>query len=111
MDDATGNDFREILKNWATNGGEKMSNRDIINVLLIGSDASAEEAGRANITEKGNTDVMMLVSINQIGTMQCIREALEYMKDDEFSEIMGQIADTKGYQENEALLEINQFFN
>ena len=66
MDDATGNDFREILKNWATNGGEKMSNRDIINVLLIGSDASAEEAGRANITEKGNTDVMMLVSINQI---------------------------------------------
>ena len=43
-----------------------MSNRDIINVLLIGSDASAEEAGRANITEKGNTDVMMLVSINQI---------------------------------------------
>ncbi len=66
MDDATGNDFREILKNWATNGGEKMSNRDIINVLLIGSDASAEEGGRANITEKGNTDVMMLVSINQI---------------------------------------------
>lgn len=66
MDDATGNDFREILKNWATNGGEKMSNRDIINVLLIGSDASAEEPGRANITEKGNTDVMMLVSINQI---------------------------------------------
>ena len=66
MDDATGNDFREILKNWATNEGEKMSNRDVINILLIGSDASAEEEGRANITEKGNTDVMMLVSINQV---------------------------------------------
>lgn len=29
-------------------------------------------------------------------------QALEYMKDDEFSEIMGQMADAKGYQENEA---------
>ena len=83
MDDATGNDFREILKNWATNGGEKMSNRDIINVLLIGSDASAEEAGRANITEKGNTDVMMLVSINQvekkIKLISFMRDSYTYM--------------------------------
>lgn len=83
MDDATGNDFREILKNWATNGGEKMSNRDIINVLLIGSDASAEEPGRANITEKGNTDVMMLVSINQvekkIKLISFMRDSYTYM--------------------------------
>ena len=83
MDDATGNDFREILKNWATNGGEKMSNRDIINVLLIGSDASAEEGGRANITEKGNTDVMMLVSINQvekkIKLISFMRDSYTYM--------------------------------
>ena len=83
MDDATGNDFREILKNWATNGGEKMSNRDIINVLLIGSDASAEEEGRANITEKGNTDVMMLVSINQINKTiklaSLMRDSYTYM--------------------------------
>ena len=83
MDDATGNDFREILKNWATNDGEKMSNRDIINVLLIGSDASAEEPGRANITEKGNTDVMMLVSINQINDtiklVSLMRDSYTYM--------------------------------
>ena len=83
MDDATGNDFREILKNWATNGGEKMSNRDIINVLLIGSDASAEEPGRANITEKGNTDVMMLVSINQVNDtiklVSLMRDSYTYM--------------------------------
>ncbi len=83
MDDATGNDFKEILKNWATNGGEKMSNRDIINVLLIGSDASAEEAGRANITEKGNTDVMMLVSINQVDKkiklVSFMRDSYTYM--------------------------------
>lgn len=83
MDDATGNDFKEILKNWATNGGEKMSNRDIINILLIGSDASAEEAGRANITEKGNTDVMMLVSINQVDKkiklVSFMRDSYTYM--------------------------------
>lgn len=83
MDDATGNDFREILKNWATNDGEKMSNRDIINILLIGSDASAEEAGRANITEKGNTDVMMLVSINQVDKkiklISFMRDSYTYM--------------------------------
>lgn len=83
IDDATGNDFREILKNWATNGGEKMSNRDIINVLLIGSDASAEEPGRANITEKGNTDVMMLVSINQVNDtiklVSLMRDSYTYM--------------------------------
>lgn len=83
IDDATGNDFKEILKNWATNGGEKMSNRDIINILLIGSDASAEESGRANITEKGNTDVMMLVSINKIDKkiklISFMRDSYTYM--------------------------------
>lgn len=83
IDDATGNDFKEILKNWATNGGAKMSNHDIINILLIGSDASAEEAGRANITEKGNTDVMMLVSINQIDDeiklISFMRDSYTYM--------------------------------
>ena len=65
MDDATGNDFREILKNWATNGGDKMSNKNIINVLLIGSDASAEDDKRVNITDKGNTDAMIMVSIDK----------------------------------------------
>ncbi len=83
MDDATGNDFKEILKNWATNGGEKMSNQKIINVLLIGSDASAEMPGRVNITEKGNTDVMMLVSINQIDDtiklVSFMRDSYTYM--------------------------------
>ena len=66
MDDVTGNDFREILKNWATNGGDKMTSKDVTNILLIGSDASAEMPDRVNITEKGNTDVMMLVSIDEV---------------------------------------------
>ena len=66
IDDATGRDFREILKNWATKAGEKMSEKDVLNILLIGSDASAKDPNRANVTDKGNTDVMMLVSINPI---------------------------------------------
>ena len=65
MDDATGNNFREILKNWAINGGQKMSDKNILNVLLIGSDASSTDPDRASITDKGNTDVMMLVSIDK----------------------------------------------
>lgn len=83
MDDATGSDFREILKNWATNGGDKMSNKNVINVLLIGSDASAEMDGRVSITEKGNTDVMMLVSIDKVNeTIKLIsfmRDSYTYM--------------------------------
>ena len=83
MDDATGNSFREILKNWATNGGEKMSDKNILNVLLIGSDASSTEEGRASITDKGNTDVMMLVSINKaekkIKLVSFMRDSYTYM--------------------------------
>ena len=83
MDDVTGNSFREILKNWATNGGEKMSNKNVLNVLLIGSDASATESGRASVTDKGNTDVMMLVSIDKankkIKLVSFMRDSYTYM--------------------------------
>ena len=36
MDDATGSDYKSILKNWATNGGEKMSNTNKTPVQLSG---------------------------------------------------------------------------
>ena len=65
IDDVTGSSYQEILKKWALNSeAPKMSNKNVINVLLIGSDASAKESGRADVMENGNTDVMMLVSIN-----------------------------------------------
>ncbi|MBQ4571972.1 MAG: LCP family protein [Clostridia bacterium] len=83
IDDATGRDFREILKNWATKEGEKMSEKDVINILLIGSDASSKDPNRANVTEKGNTDVMMLVSINPmkqtIKLVSFMRDSYTYM--------------------------------
>ena len=83
IDDATGRDFKEILKNWATNGGEKMTDKDILNILLIGSDASSIEPGRSTVTEKGNTDVMMIASINPINKtiklVSIMRDSYTYM--------------------------------
>lgn len=83
IDDATGKDFKEILKNWATNGGEKITDKDILNILLIGSDASAKDPNRASVTDKGNTDVMMLVSINPvkqtIKLVSFMRDSYTYM--------------------------------
>ena len=83
MDDATGNDFREILKNWATNGGDKMSSKNVINVLLVGSDASSEVNGRNPVTDKGNTDAMIIVSINKvektIKLVSLMRDSYTYM--------------------------------
>ncbi len=83
IDDATGRDFKEILKNWATNGGKKMSNKGVINVLLIGSDASTSHKGHSTVTDKGNTDVMMLVSINpekkKIKLISFMRDSYTYM--------------------------------
>ncbi len=83
IDDATGRDFKEILKNWATNGGEKMKEKNVLNILLIGSDASSRNPDRANVTEKGNSDVMMLVSINPnkktIKLVSFMRDSYTYM--------------------------------
>ncbi|MGN0525829.1 MAG: LCP family protein [Acutalibacteraceae bacterium] len=46
--------FKEALQDWATTGNEnKMYSRNVVNVLLIGGDA------------KGNTDAMMLLSVNK----------------------------------------------
>lgn len=66
IDDAAGNDYKAILKSWATNGGEKMSSKNVLNILLIGSDATSEEAKRAHQTDKGNTDVIMMVSVDKL---------------------------------------------
>lgn len=66
IDDVMGKNLEEILKKWATNDGQKIKKSHIINILLIGSDASAKQPGRVSVTDKGNTDVMMIVSIDKI---------------------------------------------
>ncbi len=77
--DVSGSDFQEILKKWALNSdAPKMSDKNVLNVLLIGSDASAVEPGRSDVMENGNTDVMMLVSIN---TKQKTVKLVSFMRD------------------------------
>ncbi len=46
------NSLKDLLKKWATNGGEKYSSRNVINVLLIGQD-------------DGRSDSMILASVNK----------------------------------------------
>ncbi len=83
FDDATGNDFKAILKDWALKEGEKISEKNVINILLIGSDASASDPNRANVTDKGNTDVMMICSINPekkaIKLVSIMRDSYTYL--------------------------------
>ncbi len=55
--DIGSDDFKQALKDWATQGNEnKMSSKNVINVLLVGAD---------RVTNSGNTDVMMLISLNK----------------------------------------------
>ena len=81
--DAAGNDMREIIKNWATNGGTKMWEKNVLNILLIGSDASINSSWRAHSMDKGNTDAMILVSIDRkkktIKLVSFMRDSYTYM--------------------------------
>ena len=66
--------LKELLKSWATNDGEKMHSRNVINVLLIGED---------NDDESHRSDSMMLVSLNkktkQIFLTSFLRDTYTYM--------------------------------
>lgn len=74
--DATG--YLEALKEWATSGGKDsiMSSKNVINVLLIGADS------RKGVNA-GNTDVMMLISLNkktkQIKLISMFRDSYTYI--------------------------------
>lgn len=46
------------LRKWYTNGGEHMSSKNVLNILIIGVD------GRTG-SMQGNSDVMMLASVNK----------------------------------------------
>ena len=70
--------FRDALKDWATTGNDNiMSSQDVINVLLIGADSR-------DGTNSGNTDVMMIVSLNkktkQITLCSLLRDSYLYVE-------------------------------
>ena len=64
------NSLKDLVKKWATNGGEKYSSRNVINVLLIGQD-------------DGRSDSMILASINkktdQITLASFFRDSYSYI--------------------------------
>lgn len=76
--DINASNFKDALKKWATTGNEeKMSSKNVVNVLLIGADSRQG-------TNTGNTDVMMLVSLNkktkQIKLVSFLRDSYLYVE-------------------------------
>ncbi len=72
--------YKQALIDWATtNNDKKMSSKNVINVLLIGADSRKG-------TNSGNTDVMMLLSLNKktkkITIASFLRDSYLYVKGD-----------------------------
>lgn len=71
------NSLNQWLKSWALNGGEKMSSKNVINVLLCGVDS---EDGTAS---KARSDSMIIVSVNKktktISMISLLRDSWTYM--------------------------------
>lgn len=75
--------FKQSLIDWATIGNDrKMSSKNVINVLLIGADSR-------NGTNSGNTDVMMLISVNkktkELKLVSFFRDSYLYVEGDKNS--------------------------
>lgn len=67
----------DLIYNWATNNGEKMSSKNVVNVMLFGADSWGGAA------DTGRTDAMMLVSLNRktkaITIVSFMRDSYTYM--------------------------------
>ncbi len=73
--------FNQALKDWATTGNDShMSSKNVINVLLIGADRTSNS---------GNTDVMMVVSVNkktkQLKLVSFFRDSYLYIEGEGYS--------------------------
>lgn len=82
--------LKELLKSWATNGGEKMSSKNVVNVLLLGLDESEDHADSiivASINKK--TDEIKLISV--------YRDSYVYMKQENGKERYTKITEAKLY--------------
>ncbi|MCR5485265.1 MAG: LCP family protein, partial [Clostridiales bacterium] len=71
------NSLNDWLLKWATNGGEKMYSKNIINCLLCGVDS------KNGAVSDGRSDAMILVSLNkktkEITLLSFMRDAYTYM--------------------------------
>ena len=76
--DINASNFKDALKIWATTGNDqKMTSKNVVNVLLIGADSRKG-------TNTGNTDTMLLVSLNkktkQIKLVSFMRDSYLYIE-------------------------------
>lgn len=73
-DIADASSVKELIKGWATNGGDKMSNRNIMNILLIGEDY---------VDGSSRSDATILISIDRkakkITLTSILRDSYSYM--------------------------------
>lgn len=57
----TAKSLDELICSWYKNNGEKMYNKNVINVLLVATDTRTDQ-----ITDDGNSDTLILVSVNRM---------------------------------------------
>lgn len=73
-DIADASSVKELIKGWATNGGDKMSSRNIMNILLIGEDY---------VDGSSRSDATILISIDRkakkITLTSILRDSYSYM--------------------------------
>lgn len=70
----------DLIYKWATNDGEKLTSKNVVNVMLFGADSWSGTA------DSGRTDAMMLVSLNKktktITILSFMRDSYTYMNID-----------------------------
>ena len=78
MGDVDASSLNDFLYKWANNGGEKMYNKNVINVLLCGVDSTSGTAA------SGRSDSMILISVNKktekITMVSLLRDSWTYIK-------------------------------
>ncbi|MBP9988489.1 MAG: LCP family protein, partial [Ruminococcus sp.] len=82
MGDYGAGSLNDFLYNWANNGGDKMHDKNIINVLLCGVDNG--ETGAKGVAADGRSDTIMLVSVDKkkkkITLSSFFRDSWTYMR-------------------------------
>ena len=72
-------DIKGSLYSWYSNGGAHMKSKNVLNILIVGIDASA------GTPMQGNSDVMMLASVNKkegkITLCSFLRDSYTYFED------------------------------
>ena len=76
-------DISTTLYNWYSNGGDHMASNNVLNILIVGIDASG------GVPMQGNSDVMMLASVDKkngrITLCSFLRDSYTYFEDSDGS--------------------------